>query len=111
MRYYKKKDGSAWFNFKPAVTEQELKTNYTEITKEQWLEHKSERENRQPTAAQLRRKEISHLKAFLNSTDWIICKIAEETDADEIAALRTKYASVIAERKSARSRINELEGE
>ena len=55
------------------------------------------------------RIEIAHLEKELANTDWVVVKIAEETDASEIAALRVKYAPVIASRKANRARINELE--
>ena len=55
------------------------------------------------------RIEISRLERELATTDWVVVKIAEETDAEEIEALRSKYAEVITARKAKRARINELE--
>lgn len=106
-KYYKKKDGSAWLNFKPT----ENLNDYVEITEKQWNNHIQSIKNHQPSEPALKRREIAQLKSFLSSTDWIITKIAEETDPEEIASLRSKYASVITERKAARARINELEAE
>ena len=55
------------------------------------------------------RIEIAQLERELATTDWVVVKIAEETDPSEIAALRTKYGEIILARKAKRARINELE--
>jgi len=60
-------------------------------------------------AAKNAKIEIAHLEKELAATDWVIVKIAEETDPSEIAALRTKYGEIILARKVKRARINELE--
>lgn len=52
---------------------------------------------------------IHFLERELARTDWVVIKIGEETDASKIAELRNKYADVIAQRKSWRAEINELE--
>ena len=57
------------------------------------------------------RFEIAHLKVQIAKTDYVVIKIAEETDAQKIAALREEYATVIESRKNIRARINELEAE
>ena len=54
---------------------------------------------------------IKSKKQYLKDTDWVVIKIAEEEDEKKAEALRTKYAHIIAKRKIARAKINELEGE
>jgi hypothetical protein len=59
----------------------------------------------EPSQEELIKREIAELKAYLSETDYVAIKIAEgEATADE-------YAEVLAKRKEARARINELEGE
>lgn len=108
--YYKTEDGKGWL--KDYVQHNDPK--YIEITEAEWNEHIASLHH-EPTAEELalreKKKQISRFKAFLKDTDWVIVKIAEETDAEQIAALREKYADIIALRKNARTQINELEGE
>lgn len=47
--------------------------------------------------------EIAELKAYLESTDYVVIKIAEGV------ATKEEYADVLEEREKARQRINELE--
>ena len=108
--FYKTKDGKGWLaDYEPRKDE-----NLVEITKAEWDGHIASL-HREPSAAQIAKREkkqqIAAAKSYLSSTDWIIVKIAEETDAEAQAALRTKYASEIAERKAKRELINHLEGE
>lgn len=109
---YKTKDGKCWLGFKPNVSKEELAAKYTEVSEQEWQEHLASLHH-EPTAEQKAKAEtkrrIGELKRFLNETDWVVIKIAEETDATKIAALREKYASVIADRISIRAEINELE--
>jgi len=109
---YKTKDGKGWCNFRPQVSKEELAANWVEITKEEWDEHCASLHH-EPTAEEIalheKEQQIARLKGFLKETDWVVIKIAEETDPDMIASLRTKYANVISERISARASINELE--
>lgn len=58
-----------------------------------------------PTPEELIRQEIWQLKDFLAQTDYVVIKIAEGEEPSEHAL------EVIAERKKARARINELEAE
>ena len=48
-------------------------------------------------------EEIAELKAYLESTDYVVIKIAEGV------ATKEEYAYVLEEREKARQRINELE--
>ncbi len=60
-----------------------------------------------PTAEEL----ISEQQAFLASTDYIACKMAEFSDNKLILdELKTKYADILEQRRNARDRINELRG-
>ena len=115
--YYKNKETG-----KPAYSLREPLSNilsaeeldaYEEITAEEWdaLLPKPVEPTAEQLAERAKQNQIAEAKAFLASTDWVVVKIAEETDAEEIAALREKYASVITERKAKRALINELEGE
>ena len=109
--YYKSKNGKGYLNLKTPLSKEEAK-NYIQITKEQFdketyvAPHKATPEE---LAAQEKARTIAQLKDELASTDYVVIKIAESDDADEIAALRTEYASVIAHRKQVRTQINELE--
>lgn len=57
--------------------------------------------------------EINELEAYLNDTDYVISKLNElKLDDDgEYEKARAEYAEVLAKRKEARKRINELEAE
>lgn len=58
--------------------------------------------------------EINDLKTYLNDTDYVISKLNElklEVDDEEYESARQEYAEVLAKRKEARKRINELEAE
>ena len=57
----------------------------------------------EPTHEELIQQEIQELKMFLSQTDYIVIKIAEGEEPTAHAL------EVIAERKKARARINELE--
>ena len=114
-KYYKTKDGHGWLGFKPNVSDEVLERDYIPLTEEEWQAHLDAiNVVHEPTAEELHQREINgeiaHAKAYLRETDWVIVKIAEETNPDEIAALREKYADVIEQRKAKRAEINELEG-
>lgn len=55
--------------------------------------------------------EIKKLKRYLSDTDYIITKLNEAKIEDEnlFNSLKTEYADILAKRKEARARINELE--
>ena len=59
----------------------------------------------EPSQEDLRNAEIAELKAYLESTDYVVIKIAEGV------ATKEEYADVLAERVRARSRINQLGGD
>lgn len=113
-KYYKTKDGKGWLGFRPDVSDEELEANYVEVTEQEWNEHLASLHH-EPTPEQIAKREkkrqIAQLKSELASTDYVVVKIAESDDPDEIAALREEYATVIAHRKELRAQINELEGE
>ena len=55
--------------------------------------------------------EIKKLKRYLSDTDYVITKLNEAKIEDEelFNSLKTEYADILAKRKEARARINELE--
>lgn len=55
--------------------------------------------------------EIKKLKRYLSDTDYVITKLNEaKIEDDELFnSLKTKYSDILAKRKEARVRINELE--
>ena len=55
--------------------------------------------------------EIKKLKRYLSDTDYIITKLNEAKIEDEelFNSLKTEYSDILAKRKEARVRINELE--
>jgi hypothetical protein len=56
--------------------------------------------------------EISAIKVFLASTDWILVKIAEyQILGLDIETLKTEYGETLEKRNTDRKRINELETE
>ena len=107
--YYKDKQGRPAYNLKSPLKDEE--GNYVEITRAEW-DALTVVPPYEPTEEELHREElkrqVSSLKAELAKTDYVVIKIAESDDTDEIAALRTEYASVIAHRKEVRSQINDL---
>lgn len=56
--------------------------------------------------------EIASLKTYLSETDYVITKLNEAKIEDEelFNSLKTEYSDILAKRKEARARINELEG-
>ena len=54
--------------------------------------------------------EVDRLKRYLESTDYIVLKMAECYGDDKaLKAIKAEYSEELAERKKARARINELE--
>ena len=52
------------------------------------------------------------LAKYLAETDYVVTKINEAIALDEdVDTLKAKYSETLAERKSARARINEIESE
>lgn len=60
----------------------------------------------------LKNEEIASLKTYLSETDYVITKLNEAKIEDEelFNSLKTEYSDILAKRKEARTRINELEG-
>lgn len=66
------------------------------------------------TPQEMAEQEIDELKAYLAQTDYVVLKIQEaiiDGDNATAAALKTEYADVLIQRKTARNRINELLGD
>ena len=59
----------------------------------------------------LKENEIDSLKQYLSETDYIITKLNEAKIEDEelFNSLKTEYSDILAKRKEARAKINELE--
>ena len=59
----------------------------------------------------LKNQEIDLLKQYLSDTDYVITKLNEAKIEDEklFNSLKTEYSDILAKRKEARARINELE--
>ena len=57
--------------------------------------------------------EMCECQYYLNATDYVISKLNELKleDDDEYAEMKIKYADILAERKTARKRIREIEEE
>lgn len=109
MRYYYKDNKGNLFNYKSEC----LQEGYIQITEEEFNELTKPKE---PTAAQKaayeKAKKIAEYKKYLADTDYIVLKIAEATtedDTETVAALKTTYATELANRKLWREQINELE--
>lgn len=59
----------------------------------------------------LREQKVDELKRYLSDTDYVITKLNEAKIEDEnlFNSLKTEYSDILAKRKEARVRINELE--
>lgn len=102
-RYYYKK-GNSYLNLKSPIKED----GYEEITEEEF------KALTKPPVFQVNenKKQINALKKKLTDTDYIVLKIAEavaDNDTATVTALKTEYATELANRKAWRSQINELE--
>ena len=92
-----------------------LEDGYTQITEEEFNELSNKRY--EPTEEQKAKiekaRQIAELKKKLADTDYIVLKIAEaqaDGDTKTVAALKTTYATELANRKAWREQINKLEG-
>lgn len=92
-----------------------LEDGYTQITEEEF--NKLNNKRYEPTAEQKAKiekaRQIAELKKKLADTDYIVLKIAEaqaDGDTETVAALKTTYATELANRKAWREQINKLEG-
>ena len=104
-RYFYKK-GNSYLNLKSPITEE----GYEEITEEEF------KALTKPPVFQVNenQKQINVLKKKLNETDYIVLKIAEavaDNDTATVTALKTEYATELANRKLWREEINNLEKE
>lgn len=104
-RYYYKK-GNSYLNLKSPITED----GYEEITEEEF------KALTKPPVFQVNenQKQINVLKKKLNDTDYIVLKISEavaDNDTATVSALKTEYATELANRKLWREIINNLEKE
>ena len=104
-RYFYKK-GNSYLNLKSPITEE----GYEEITEEEF------KALTKPPVLQVNenQKQINVLKKKLNETDYIVLKIAEavaDNDTATVTALKTEYATELANRKLWREKINNLEKE
>lgn len=104
-RYFYKK-GNSYLNLKSPITEE----GYEEITEEEF------KALTKPPVFQVNenQKQINVLKKKLNDTDYIVLKIAEavaDNDTATVTALKTEYATELANRKLWREEINNLEKE
>lgn len=62
---------------------------------------------RQLTEEEILQRQISELKGYLNSTDWVVIKTLELQMKGE--KVTHDYSDILAEREKARAKINELE--
>ena len=104
-RYFYKK-GNSYLNLKSPITEE----GYEEITEEEF------KALTKPPVFQVNgnQKQINVLKKKLYDTDYIVLKISEavaDNDTATVTALKTEYATELANRKEWRNQINELESE
>ena len=67
--------------------------------------------NSQEYKNMLKENEIDSLKQYLTETDYVITKLNEAKIEDEelFNSLKTEYSDILAKRKEARAKINELE--
>lgn len=92
-----------------------LEEGYTQITEEEFNELTKSPEPTEEQKAKIEKaRQIAELKKKLADTDYIVLKIAEaqaDGDTEKVAALKSTYATELAERKAWREQINELERE
>ena len=68
--------------------------------------------NSQEYKNMLKETEIDSLKQYLTETDYVITKLNEAKIEDEelFNSLKAEYSDILAKRKEARAKINELQG-
>ena len=109
--YYKNKENTGCANLNSPINDE----NYIQITEEEFNEltkPKIPELTAEQKAAQEKARKIAELKKKLDNTDYIVLKIAEalaDGDTETVAALKTTYATELANRKAWRIQINELE--
>jgi len=100
MKYYINNKNEIFAYQSDAEMQQFAKEPLTEITDEQLAELQA------PTAEQLSEQAKSKAQQYLNSTDWIVTKIAEiQLAGGDVEALKVKYATELTERKLMRELI------
>ena len=92
-----------------------LEDGYTQITEEEFntLSNKRYEPTEEQKAKIEKARQIAELKKKLADTDYIVLKIAEaqaDGETETVAALKTTYATELANRKAWREQINKLEG-
>ena len=100
-KFYRAKNGQSYLGYWTEPVNEEW---YDEITEEEYLQYLN---SLQPSAEQLRKKEIrreiAQLKSNLVKSDYCVIKIAEGVATSE------EYAEILTQRQQWRARINELE--
>ena len=108
--YYKSKDNTGFLNLKSAITDED----YIQITEEEFNELTKPKELTAEQKVKIEiARQIAELKKKLADTDYIVLKIAEaqaDGDTETVAELKMTYATKLANRKSWREQINDLEG-
>ena len=108
-RYYYKTQGGL-LNLKTPRNNPE----YIEITEQEFNELSKLPEPTEEQKAKIEKaRQIAELKKKLADTDYMVLKIAEalaDGDTETVAALKTTYATELANRKAWREEINVLEG-
>lgn len=91
-----------------------LEDGYTQIIEEEFNELTKPPEPTEEQKAKIEKaRQIAELKKKLADTDYMVLKIAEaqaDGETETVAALKTTYATELANRKTWREQINELEG-
>ena len=112
--YYKNKDNTGFLNLKSPLINDE---RYVQITEEEFNElakPKIPELTAEQKAKMEKARKIAELKKKLSDTDYIVLKIAEaqaDGEAETVAALKTTYATELANRKTWREQINAIEAE
>lgn len=108
MKYYTNRT-NGFMQLKTPLTK--LPEGFEEVTEEEFFKLNKPQE---PTEEQKKQRElyqkIGERKQYLNSTDYIACKIAEADD-NKKEALRQTYKEELKKREEAREKINQLEAE
>lgn len=110
------KDGETFINVDEAVFNKTLSCPYGKI----WIvkdgkpvmADDEEVQNSDEYKQYVKNNQICKYKAYLSSTDYVIAKLNELKleDDGEFEKAKAEYKDVLAKRKEARNKINELEG-
>lgn len=108
MKYYKNRT-NGFMQLKTPLTK--LPEGYEEITEEEFFELTQPKELTEEQKKEIELySEINKQKKYLNSTDYIACKLAEADD-NKKEALRQTYKEELKNREAAREKINQCEDE